>query len=111
MGTDCSLDGTWKVTSSGIAICSNLLGDVKHIAHDEGYNQLANGKEWGWFVVISTRSPKRFILNYNDSRNPSMLRKVEDIVTVDEKRGGWEGKFYLSDMYLFKFRLDAQRSK
>lgn len=95
------LDGIWKVTALGPARVFNLLGDRKIISGIAGYN-VAGGKKWGWFSIEPDGTG--LMLNYDDVRNPNILRGVRDRIIRDET--GWTGVFYLHGRKIFRFKLD-----
>ncbi len=99
------IQGKWKVTGYGIAKLINPLGDIKYIAGTNGFNS-AMGINWGFFKVEHgySHATSALILNYNDHRNNSYLRKVHDVIIKD--KDGWTGTFYYKKKEVFTFRLD-----
>lgn len=107
------LDGKWKVTVIGWSQpwkVLNVLGDVKVINGDRGYNQFKTGR-WGWFNIEWTGTDS-CILNYDVPGNDEPFRKIVDhLHRVNDKR--WGGIFYYripdGKVKVFKFRLDRIR--
>jgi len=97
------LRGRWKVTTYGVAMPMNAVGDEKIISDSAGYNVM-RGKEWGWFTIeqIDLETLK---LNYDDERNHPTLRRVRDFIT-QIKPNEWLGTFYLGDCAVFDFSLN-----
>lgn len=100
------IQGAWDVTTLGIAHPLTLIGDVKYVEGELGYNIVA-GKKWGWVNIEIAEN--NLILNYDDERNSRTLRKVFDIITREGR--GWAGTLFLCGCQQFKFRLERAESK
>ncbi len=98
------IQGRWKVTCRGLAVPLNRLGDEKEISGYLGHN-IIDGNEWGWFNInIDEHDPNVLRLDYDDPRNPRLLRKVYDLIVKDKK--GWLGKLFYDDNRILDFRMD-----
>ena len=98
-----ALQGAWRVVASDGCLI-DIIGDVKHISGDSGYNEVKIG-EWGYFKVEVAGEGRTLglVLNYNDPRNSPTLRMVRDVLIQDTD--SWIGTLLLHRKPKFTFRL------